>query len=253
MTRKIWALADLHLSLSAPEKDMAFFGPIWEGYMDKISARWRAVVGPEDLVLLAGDICWATRLEDAKMDLEWIDALPGTKVMIKGNHDYWWHSLKKIATVLPPSIHLIQNNHYDWEEVTIGGSRLWDAPELNFSSYIEMLPNPRENLLLAGEKNVEADEKVYQRELGRLETSLRQLNPKARLRIAMTHYPPIGANLESTAVSKLLEKYRIDICVFGHLHSLKGGVPLFGEKNGVQYFFTACDYLDFHPLLIRTL
>ena len=123
--KKIWALADLHLAHSVPSKNMAVFGPVWEGYMDKMAASWKELVKPDDLVLLPGDITWAMKLEEAKIDLAWIDSLPGTKVLIRGNHDYWWSSAKKMSEMFPPSVHFIHNNAYHFNDIAIGGSRLW--------------------------------------------------------------------------------------------------------------------------------
>lgn len=250
----IWAIADLHLSFGTPGKEMDIFGDHWKGWTDKIAAHWRGLVKPDDLVLIAGDISWAMRLADAKADLDWIGELPGTKVMIRGNHDYWWNSLKQIEAILPPSCHLIQNNSFRWKDIIIGGTRLWDVPGLEFSSLpMREEPTKREGKTVDAEptSSKEESEKIYLRELARLETSLKTMDKTASLRIAMTHYPPIGPHLEETAVSRLFEKYGIDIVVFGHLHNIKPGSAPFGKLNGVTYHLTACDYLDdFLPLQI---
>ena len=242
---RIWAIADLHLAVSVPAKDMAIFGPLWEGYMEKISAAWKELIKPEDLVLIPGDICWAMRLEEAKADLDWIDALPGTKVMIRGNHDYWWSSAKKMSQAFPPSIHFIHNTAFHWNDVAIGGTRLWDTPEYNFNEYVHFQENPRAQ---PPEKEQNQSEGIFERELERLKMSLRQMNPKAKLKIVMTHYPPIAADLRPSRTAAILEEFGIQICVFGHLHNLKKEKPLFGEARGVRYHLTACDYLDFYPL-----
>lgn len=242
----IWALADLHLAKSVPSKDMAVFGPAWEGYMDKMERAWRSCVDAADLILLPGDISWAMKLEDAQLDFEWIDSLPGTKLMIRGNHDYWWSSSKKMAEKLPSSVHFIQNTAFHWNDVAIAGSRLWDTPEYRFDAYIHFQENR-----LAKTKEEPVDEAaIFQRELQRLRLSLQQMNPSARLKIVMTHYPPISADLCSSRVSALLEEFGVHICVFGHLHNVKKDVKMFGEKEGVHYRLTAADYLDFKPLQI---
>ncbi len=246
----IWAIADLHLSCGVPDKTMDVFGMQWINHAEKIEEAWRALVCKEDLVLIPGDISWAMHLEEAKPDLEWIDQLPGTKVMIKGNHDYWWGSLLKLKTILPTSCHLIQNNSYHWGDAAIAGARLWDVPGLDFTSVINYEKNERAKNLTAHDHS-EEKEKIYFRELGRLETSLKAMNPKAKLKIAMTHYPPVGLDGQTTAATDLLEKYGVNICVFGHLHNVKPGMQLFGEFRGVRYFLTACDSLDqFKPLRI---
>lgn len=243
----IWAIADLHLANAVPEKMMDVFGEPWIGYMDKIKTNWIASIGKDDLVLIPGDISWAMNLEDAKVDLEWIHALPGEKVLLRGNHDYWWSSLKQIKAILPPSLHLIQNNTFIWNEFVIGGARLWDTPEFNFKPYINFVENPRAKNLAETDVSPDA-EKIFARELGRLELSLQEMQKHPGTRIAMTHYPPIGSDLAPTKASQILEKYGITHCVFGHLHNLKKGISLFGEKNGIHYQLTAADYLDFKPL-----
>jgi len=247
----IWAIADLHLSFGVANKNMDVFGPLWTNYTQKIEEAWQTSIQPEDLVLIAGDISWATSVEEARPDLEWIGRLPGTKVMIKGNHDYWWHSLAKIKPILPASCHLIQNNSFTWQDIAIGGTRLWDVPTLNFNSIIDFKEHACVKKLTEEDTSQEK-EKIYQRELARLETSLKAMNPGATTRMVMTHYPPIGPHLEESEVSRLLEKYRVNTCVFGHLHNVKPDLSLFGEKNGVNYFLTACDYLKhFQPLKIQ--
>jgi predicted phosphohydrolase len=246
---KIWALADLHLAISVPSKTMEVFGPAWHRYMERIAENWRAVVQPDDLVLIPGDICWAMRLDEAVIDLKWIDALPGTKVILRGNHDYWWSSASKMAKVMPPSIHFIHNSVFNWNGVTIGGSRLWDSHEYQFGSIVQMRENP---LAAPREEKEDESEKIFVRELERLKLSLSQLDPKANLRIAMTHYPPIGLDLKPSRASQILEEYKIDICLFGHLHNIAATQPLFGEARGVEYLFTSCDYLNFHPLQVRS-
>lgn len=250
--RRIWAIGDLHLSFGVKNKSMDVFGPAWESHADKIASSWKRLVDPADLVLIPGDFSWAMKLEEVVPDFQWLHELPGTKVMIKGNHDYWWGSLKKIAEILPPSIHLIQNNAFHWKDVAIGGARLWDTPEYSFKDFIEFRENPREKDKEDLEEVLqeEMEEKIFNRELERLKMSLNALDPKAKIRIAMTHYPPIGADLQPSRAAQILEQHRVDLCVFGHLHNLKSGVSLFGEKRGVRYVLTASDYIRFEPIII---
>lgn len=248
--KKIWAIGDLHLSFGVPEKGMDLFGIQWKDHPEKIRTHWCDLIRAEDLVLLPGDISWAMKPEEAKVDLEWIHQLPGTKVMIRGNHDYWWGSLNKVKQVLPPSIHAIQNNSMTWEGVGIAGARLWDTPEYKFNEVIEYVERPKTSSVEPPNTEDEAA-RVFQRELGRFELSLQSLPKETSLRLAMTHYPPIGLKLAPSEASALLEKHRINICVFGHLHSLKKGLKLFGSARNVRYELTSCDYLDFSPLLIH--
>ncbi|SCA63925.1 hypothetical protein SCG7109_BP_00040 [Chlamydiales bacterium SCGC AG-110-M15] len=248
----IWAIADLHLSFGIKNKEMDVFGAEWAQHFDQVEQHWRERITDDDLVLIAGDSSWAMHLRDALADLNWIHSLPGTKVIIKGNHDFWWSSGKKMRAAMPSSIHFIHNNAYTWNDVTIAGARLWDSPEYRFHDYIDF----RENALTSKapkkeDLNAEEEaERIFQRELNRLEISLKDMSPGCSQRIVMTHYPPIGADLADSRVSKILEGYKIQHCIFGHLHSLRQGVNMFGEKNGVKYWLTSCDYLNFIPIEI---
>jgi len=248
----VWAIADLHLAFGVPSKTMEVFGPAWHGYASKIEKNWKELVRPDDLVLIPGDICWAKDLKEAQPDLLWIDALPGTKLLLKGNHDYWWGSSAKLKATLPASIHFIYNSAFHWQDVAIGGTRLWDSEEYNFNAFIEMQENiksvnvptiPKEELL--GEQR-----KIFQRELERLKLSLSQMDEQVKYRIAMTHYPPIGADLRPSLTSMILEKYRIQTCLFGHLHNIRRGTLPFGEARGIRYILTSADYLDFIPVKV---
>ena len=247
---RIWALADLHLALSVPEKSMEVFGSSWKEYVKRIEENWSRQVGKGDLVLLPGDISWASHLDEALIDLRWIDQLAGTKVILKGNHDYWWPSNKQLRERLPPSIQFVHNTVFNWNGVSVGGTRLWDSDEYSFEPIIEEVKSS-----LVGKKREEnsfgqeqQNMKIFERELNRLEISLKQLDQKARLRIAMTHYPPIGLDLEDSRASRILEKHRVDICVFGHLHNVKMGGSIFGRKNQILYLLVSADYLNFSPL-----
>jgi uncharacterized protein len=248
----VWVLSDLHLSLSIPKKNMEVFGLPWRDYMNRIKENWEKRVSVDDLVLIPGDICWATTLEEAVIDLDWIDQLPGTKVLLKGNHDYWWPSTSKLKAALPPSIHFVYNDVFNWNDVSIGGARLWDSPEYHFDAIIHRVENPfaKKKTEAEIEKQKKDAVKIFDRELERLKLSLSKLNQKSRFRIAMTHYPPIGNDLKGSRASKIFETYNVDIVTFGHLHNVKKGISLFGEKNGVQYVFASADYLEFDPLTL---
>jgi predicted phosphohydrolase len=248
---RIWAIGDLHLSFGVKDKSMDIFGPQWKNHAEQIKTHWMAVVAPDDLVLIPGDISWAMTIEEVAFDLAWIDALPGTKVMIKGNHDYWWGSLKKVTDALPPSIHVIQNQAFHWKGVAVGGARLWDTPEYSFAEYVEFQENPKQKEKDKEELvQEELNQKIFDRELGRLELSLQSMQKEAKIKIAMTHYPPISAKLQNSRASQILEKYEVGICVFGHLHNIKSGIPLFGEKHGIRYLLTSADYIRFQPIAV---
>ncbi len=229
---------------------MDIFGPSWLHHAEKIERGWRSLISSQDLVLVPGDISWAMRLEEAMSDLNWLDALPGTKLLVKGNHDFWWPSAAKMKAALPPSIHFLHNSVYNWQDATIGGTRLWDSTEYSFERFIEFQSNPKAKPAVP--KDLDQEEKIFCRELDRLEFSLKQLNPDAKLRMAITHYPPIGADLLPSRASVLLERYGVEICVFGHLHNLKKEVlPLFGSARNVRYVLSSCDAIDFTPIRIH--
>ncbi len=249
---QIFALGDPHLSFGIDGKSMEVFGPSWKNFSSRIKENWIKHVTDEDIVLLPGDISWGKSWDEALVDLRWIDSLPGQKVISKGNHDYWWQSKTKMASAGLTSTHFICNDAITIKNITIGGTRLWDSTEYNFEPFIDFKDNPKVRKKTAEERQKEIDNipKIFDKELHRLRLSLEKLDPNATIRIAMTHYPPISADLDDSLTSKLLEEFNIDICVFGHLHNVKPNALPFGEKNGVRYIFTASDYLQFIPLRI---
>lgn len=227
----IWAIADLHLSHDRA-KPMDIFGPCWENHAEKIAANWRRLVGGDDLVIVAGDISWAMQLSEAAADLNWIAALPGRKLLLRGNHDYWWSSISKVRAALPPGMAALQNDHYVFEDWAICGSRGWICPgEEGFDS--------------------EHDEKIYRREIGRLELSLESARLAGRERIvAALHYPPFNRQGSPSGFTGLLERYGVSYCVYGHIHD-EGRDRLFqGERGGVNYIFVAADGVDFTPVRV---
>ena len=242
---KIWAIADLHLCFGTPEKNMAHFGGKWVGYAEKINANWRRKIGPEDLVLIPGDISWALKLDQALIDLKWLHNLPGIKVIIKGNHDYWWPTYSKLQAALPSSIIALRNNSFTYKDISIAGGRLWDTSEYNFSKYIEYIENKRAN-----PKEKRCDPWIFPREIERLKLSLQKLDQNAGTKICLTHYPPIGADLQTSTASRLMEEYKINFALFGHLHNIKDGALPFGSKNGVRYICCSADYINFEPVSI---
>jgi predicted phosphohydrolase len=249
-TGKIWAIADLHLSFGVPEKSMDLFGPAWKDHAARIEKHWREKVSDRDLVLLPGDISWAMRIAEAAPDIDWIAALPGTKVMIRGNHDYWWTSVNKVRKVLPDRVHIVQNDAFNWNGVSVGGARLWDTPEFNFDPYIEYRENPKQREKVVEHQAPEVMARIYERELHRLELSLQQLDQKASVRIVMTHYPPVDAEMNRSLASALFEKYNVDICLFGHLHNVLENALPYGEARGVRYQLVSCDYINCDPVLV---
>ncbi|MDB2614279.1 metallophosphoesterase [Chlamydiales bacterium] len=231
---KIYAIGDLHLSFGIKNKSMEIFGDAWKDHEERVKAHWINLIKPEDLILIPGDISWAMKLEEALVDLAWIDELPGTKVLIRGNHDYWWPSLKKLHSLSFKSLHFIHNNALTFGDVTIGGTRLWDSDEYHFYKVADVKHH-------------------YEKELIRLEDSLKQVDKQAPIKLAMTHYPPIGADLSPSKASTLFEKYGVQQVVFGHLHGIPEGSLPFGEARGVHYHLTSCDVLKCTPFLLKEL
>ena len=223
---KIYAISDLHLSISTP-KPMSIFGAIWDNYTEEIEKDWNEKVNDDDVVLLAGDFSWAMYLEDAVKDYDYLNRLKGRKVMIRGNHDYWWQSISAVRNSAPENIYFLQNDCVRFENILICGTRGWAVPEQN---YVQ----------------TEEDLKIYKRELIRLELALqsaKKMYKEGDILIAMIHYPPFNSSLDSSDYTQLMEKYGVNICVFGHLHGNKIRSKLEYSKNGIQYYLTSCDRL----------
>lgn len=222
---KVFAISDLHLSVNNP-KPMDIFGPTWEGYLEKIFEDWKLKVSEDDLVLLAGDFSWAMKLEETKEDFDMLKDLPGKKVMIRGNHDFWWSSISALRKVLPKNFYAIQNDAIKFGEYIICGTRLWTLPDLKQLS--------------------ESDEKIYKRELIRLEMTLqnaKKLQNDNEKIICMLHYPPYTFKEEDNEITAMLEKYEVFKVVYGHIHSYtKQNLVL--NKNGIEYFLTSCDLIN---------
>ena len=220
---KVFAISDLHLSVNNP-KPMDIFGPTWDGYVDKIFADWKEKVSDEDIVLMAGDFSWAMKLEETKADFDMLKDLPGRKIIIRGNHDYWWKSISAVREILPAKFYAIQNDAMKFEDVIVCGTRLWNLPD--------------------GVKPMSPEsEKIYKRELIRLELTLQEakkLQSNCERIVCMLHYPPYTFKEEDNEVTALLEKYGVNHVVYGHIHAFcKQHVTL--EKNGIKYFLTSCD------------
>lgn len=221
---KVFAISDLHLSINNP-KPMNIFGPTWEGYLDKIFLDWENKVGEDDLVLLAGDFSWAMKLEETKPDFELLRNLPGKKIIIRGNHDYWWKSISAVREFIPESFYAIQNDALKFGNYIVCGTRLWNIPDIN--------------------KNIsEEDRKIYNRELIRLEMTLQNAQKLKSSNedkiICMLHYPPYTFKEEDNEVTNLIEKYDVSKVVYGHIHAnCKQNLIL--NKNGIEYFLTSCD------------
>ncbi|NLK21695.1 MAG: serine/threonine protein phosphatase [Epulopiscium sp.] len=225
----MYAIGDLHLSGSV-DKPMDKFGENWENHSTKIKKNWSNIVKTMDTVLIPGDISWAMTLEGARIDLEWIHDLPGKKVFIKGNHDYWWHSITKLNT-LYEDMFFIQNNFVEVEGFIVCGSRGWTCPnDTSFTTH---------------------DKKIYEREVKRLRLSLEGATKSNKKIITMMHYPPTNENLEPSDFTQLFEEYKVEKVIYGHLHGQSSfDTGLKGRKNGVEYILVSSDYIDFRPVKI---
>ncbi len=225
---KVFAIGDLHLS-GAVDKPMDIFGPAWENHAQRIAENWRSIVGDDDLVLLPGDFSWAMHLKDALVDMAFLSELPGTKVLIRGNHDYWWNSVTQVRASLPTKMHVLQNDCVSYGGIHIAGTRGWTCPgSMNF------LPE---------------DQKIYDREVLRLGMSLSGL-PRNGLRIAMLHYPPFNENRAPSGFSQALERANIQLAIYGHLHGRSCRSGFEGIRNGVEYMLVSADHIGFAPKLL---
>jgi predicted phosphohydrolase len=221
----IYAIGDLHLSFSS-NKPMDIFGDHWTEHASKIKQSWCENVKESDVVLIPGDISWALTLEDAKEDLDFIRTLPGRKIMIRGNHDYWWSTLSKMKSMYD-DLDFIQNNYIGLDDYAICGTRGWVSPN--------------------DSKFTDHDLKIYTRELHRLKLSLESaVKDGYNQCIVMLHYPPTNDKKEESKIQTLLEEYPVKIVVYGHLHTKHcWHLGLQGEKNGIDYHLVASDYLNF--------
>ena len=224
---RLFAIGDLHLP-GGQEKPMDVFGEHWEGHFERISQNWQARVTDEDVVLIPGDTSWAMQLADAVPDLQMIGALPGRKLLIKGNHDYWWGGIGQVRRALPEGMMAIQHDTVDLGDVVVTGTRGWAWPT--------------EDTPLSPE-----DEKVFNRELIRLELALASAVKIAGERpiLLMLHYPPLYQADRDTPFTRVIEKYPVHTVVYGHLHGAGLRAGFTGEWNGVRYLLASCDSLDF--------
>lgn len=223
---KIYAISDLHMSVAC-DKPMDVFGGNWVGYLDKIRADWEEKVKDEDLVLIGGDISWAMNAKDAETDLLSISDLPGKKILIKGNHDYWWSGIGKVRDMLPENFFALQNDGIKFGKVVICGTRCWSVP--------------------GAPDFTEQDRKLYMRETERLKLSLKAasgLMEEGDGLIALVHFPPFNAKREDTAFTELFEEYGVNSVVYGHLHGKFVRSDKLVVKNSVKYYLTSCDQVD---------
>ena len=224
----LYVLADLHLCHGNPEKTMSVF-PGWQDYQEKIEKNWLENVREEDTVVLPGDISWGMSLAEAAPDFHFIEALPGSKIIIKGNHDYWWTTMKKMEDFLASegcgSIKILHNNHFRYDKYGICGTRGW--------------------VNMPGETQ---DEKVLKREVQRLEISIRSALAQELEPIVFLHYPPIFATTFNYDILEILYRYKIKDCYYGHIHGRSAHeLCIKNTYDDINFHLIAGDYLQFVP------
>ena len=225
----LYAIGDLHLCLGAP-KPMDVFGGAWVEYMEKLKEGF-SVIKPEDTTVLLGDLSWALDLQNAKADFAWINEIPGRKIILKGNHDYWWSTVKKFDGFCAQNgfenFHILHNNHFEYDGFAICGTRGWFFEE---------------------ERSGQHDEKVFKRELLRLEASLQSAGDLPK--IVFLHYPPRYKGYECPEILELLQKYEVRKCYYGHLHGASHGLAQEGMWDGVNFKLLSADRLNFQPYCV---
>lgn len=225
----LYAIGDLHLCLGA-EKPMDIFGGAWVDYMHKLEIGM-SVIKPEDTTILLGDLSWGLDLEQAREDFAWINRVPGRKIILKGNHDYWWSTAAKFEKFCKENnfenMFLLHNNHYTYENVAICGTRGWFFEE---------------------ERSGEHDEKVFRRELLRLESSLMSAGDMQKY--VFLHYPPRYKGYLCDEILALLHRYQAQQCYYGHLHGASHGLAMEGLWDGVNYHLVSADRLNFCPMCV---
>ena len=224
----LYVLGDPHLSFRS-QKPMDIFGGAWNGYVDKLRDGL-SILREEDTIVLAGDISWGMSLEESTEDFAFLDAFPGRKLIVKGNHDYWWTTANKTYRFWEEhgfkTLNLLHNNCYEYGAYALCGTRGWFLDE---------------------DKNGH-NQKVFNRELLRLETSLKAAGEKPKL--VFLHYPPLYQGYSCPEILNLLEQYQVRACYYGHLHGGSHRLALEGMHSSVDYHLVAGDYLGFHPLKI---
>lgn len=239
----IYTIADLHLSMANPKKSMTVFGPRWDNYENRLREHWTSIVSDKDTVVIPGDISWAMTLQEAEPDFAFLESLPGTKLIGKGNHDFWWTTAKKIEDFWKShhftSLHILYNNAYIAENKILCGTRGWFFDEKSQNT------------------TMETDfEKLCNREAIRLKlsldaaVSLRKQDGRDLPLVAFLHFPPLWNDECAENLIALLKEYGVSDCYFGHIHGVHGN-PRTQIYDGISLHLVASDHLRFCPLLVK--
>lgn len=225
----LYAIGDLHLSFGV-DKPMDVFGGSWHGYADKLR-EGISKIQAEDTTVILGDVCWALDLHEAKEDFAFVSSIPGRKIILKGNHDYWWSTATKFYKFCAENdldnMYILNNNCYEYDGFAICGTRGWFYEE---------------------DKKGSHDEKVFRRELIRLETSLKAAGQLPKL--CFLHYPPRYRGYTCPEILGMLKQYQVAACYYGHLHSDSHKLAIEGDIDGTHFQLVAADYIDFNPVKI---
>lgn len=230
----LYTIADLHLACSV-DKPMDIFGGRWQNYMEKIEKRWNALVQPADTVVIGGDISWGIDFKQSLADFQYLNRLPGRKIILKGNHDLWWNTAKKMNAFLQENglenISFLHNNCFFYEDTALCGTRGWFFEEEFQKCH---------------------DEKIFHRELLRLEASLKAADQQPhKEKFCFLHYPPIYSNFRCGEIIELMKKHGVTRCIYGHLHSDSLRWAVEGEREGIVYTLVSGDHIDFTPVLLK--
>ncbi|MHB1456583.1 MAG: metallophosphoesterase [Armatimonadota bacterium] len=231
----VFAISDLHLSFAHP-KPMDIFGDTWLNHAERIETGWRSVVVDSDIVLMPGDLSWAIRLDDVAPDLQFVASLPGRKVLVRGNHDFWWSRsmTRRIQEMYPSGFTFLQGTSIVYNGIGITGTRGWRDESEQIQGDVDKL--------------IQTD-RILNRELAYLENGLNSIPGSAQMKITMLHYPPFNEDFTLNEFGLMLKKHLVDVVVCGHIH-LGTGKWFDGEIDGIKFHTVSADIIDFTPKLI---
>ncbi len=231
---KLYAFSDFHLSGDPPTKPMDIFGENWKNHREKIIKSWKETIRPEDTVIMAGDLSWAMSMESALSDLAMLGSLPGRKILVRGNHDFWWSTVTKMTNMTHGAFEFIHNSAIQVGNVALAGTRGWISE--------------------TSKKFTETDRAIILREEGRMERSLELAQQmKVDKIIAVLHYPPFDESRTPSHMMDIIKKHGASECIYGHIHGAPNFVNLPEELEGIPLHLTSADYLDFKPYFICNL